>query len=56
MVLETLRIDELDGLINEYQLQLKIEGKSVKTINIYTTALSSGEFAPPSIAITHLLI
>lgn len=40
MVLETSSLTMLDMLIDSYRLECKIQGKSLKTISIYTTALT----------------
>lgn len=39
-MIETYRVTMLDTLIKSYRLQAKIEGKSPKTVAIYTTALT----------------
>jgi integrase/recombinase XerD len=43
MIINTINLTELNNLVNEYQLQCRIDGKSFKTIRIYTTALKSLE-------------
>lgn len=40
MVFRTSSLSMLDTLIDSYRLELKIQGKSTKTVSIYTTALT----------------